>query len=141
MKINVLVSVALIALLLPACASTNSRIRQQQAAFDAYPPAVQEKIRAGEVAIGFNAAQVRLALGEPDRIYSRETASGAAEVWAYRESQSAFSFGLGGFTGGGSGVGAGVGIGTSTDAGVEKLRVTFTGGLVSAVEQSAAPGR
>lgn len=137
MKSTKLLHIFMLAALLPACASSSSRISQEQSTFDSYPPAVQEKIRAGEVGIGFTPTQVRLALGKPDRIYSRETAAGAAEVWAYRESRSAFSFGVGGFSGGGSGVGAGVGLGTSPDAGEEKTRVTFTAGLVSAVEQSA----
>ena len=137
MKTKQLLCLVLLAALLPACASTDSRIRQEQSAFDSYPPAVQAKIRAGQVGIGFTPAQVRLALGKPDRIYNRETTAGVAEVWAYRESQSAFSFGVGGFSGGGSGVGAGVGLGTAPDSGEEKTRVTFTGGLVSAVEQSA----
>ncbi len=123
-------------LVLAACSSTASRIKDGQSAFDTYPPDVQEKIRAGTVDVGFDGQQVRMALGKPDRIYSRQTEAGSSEVWAYLESSPAISLGLGGFGfGGNSGVGGGVGVGTGggTD---EKVRVVFGGGRVVSVEKT-----
>ncbi|ROH91043.1 hypothetical protein ED208_08730 [Stagnimonas aquatica] len=118
---------------LGACSTTASRIGEQQGQFDSYPAEVREKIRAGEIAIGFTPEQVRMALGEPSRVYSRQTAEGEAEVWSYQDRGPALSFGLGGFSGGGTSVGAGVGIGTGGEA-LEKLRVQFEAGRVSSIE-------
>ena len=120
------------------CASSSSRISKNQAAFDGYPSEVQGKIRAGEVAVGFTPEQVTMALGKPDRVVQRTTVAGASEVWVYLEGGSGLGFGLGlGVGGGGSGVGGGVGVGTGSVGENEKMRVTLTGGHVTAVEQAA----
>lgn len=130
------VSLAALALLLAACSTPASRIEDQQAEFDRYPVDIQQKIRAGNVDVGFTPDQVRLALGKPDRIYTRQNEAGTSEVWAYRDSSPALSFGLGGFNfGGGSGVGGGVGIGTGGTE-EEKVRVVFAGGRVVSVERT-----
>lgn len=131
--------IALVAVMaLAACGTTSSRIQGKQAEFDRYPVETQQKIRAGNVGIGFTPEQVRLALGEPSRIYTQQTAGGESEVWAYQDAKPAFSFGLGAFSGGGSGVGGGVGVGTGGNSD-DKIRVTFVGGSVTAVEQVAKP--
>lgn len=118
---------------LGACSTTASRIGEQQARFDSYPAEVREKIRASEIAVGFTPEQVRMALGEPSRVYSRQTAEGEAEVWSYQDRGPALSFGLGGYSGGGTSVGAGVGIGTGGEA-LEKLRVVIEAGKVTSIE-------
>jgi hypothetical protein len=53
---------------LPAvgCESPESRIEDNQALFNTYPPETQTLIRAGQIAIGFDRAQVEMALGRPD---------------------------------------------------------------------------
>lgn len=127
----------LLALTLAACATPASRISDQQATFDSYPPEVQERIRAGQIGIGFTPQQVRMALGEPSRIYTRETTGGESVVWAYREFKPGLSFGLGAFSGGSSRVGGGVGIGTGSDGSEDQLRVGFEAGRVSSIEQAA----
>jgi hypothetical protein len=122
---------------LAACASTGSRIHDNQAAFDGYPPAVQQKIRAGQADIGFSPEQVRMALGEPDRRFTRTAAEGTSEVWAYRDSGPTFSFGVGGGSfGSHSGVGGGVGVATAGDAPEDKLRVVFVNGAVASIEKA-----
>lgn len=126
----------LLAVALAACSTTASRIGSQQAVFDSYPAEVQAKIRAGEVGIGFTPEQTRLALGEPSRIYERQTEKGSSEVWAYRSNAPSFSLGIGGFSGGSTSVGGGVGVGTGDDR-EDKLRVVFEGGRVTAVERTA----
>lgn len=127
----------LCALGLAACATPASRISSQQGTFDSYPPEVQEKIRAGQVGIGFTPEQVRMALGDPSDRYSRQTERGESEVWAYRDFKPGLSFGLGTFSGGSTSVGGGIGIGTGGGNAEDKLRVTFEGGRVTAVEQTA----
>ncbi|MBX6420489.1 MAG: hypothetical protein IRZ06_05720 [Nevskia sp.] len=126
----------LLPVLLLACSSPATRIEQNPALFDSYPPEVQQKIRAGQVDVGFTPDMVRLALGEPDRRYERTDANGTSEVWAYRERKPAFSFGIGGGSfGGSSAVGGGVGVATGGEQG-EKLRVVFVDGKVTAVEKT-----
>ncbi len=70
--------------LLAACASTpTSRIKKNRDLFNSYPPEVQTKIQKGEISLGFTPEMVLMAKGDPDRKYTRQTAKGATEVWAY----------------------------------------------------------
>jgi len=123
--------------------STASRIKKNQELFDSLPPAAQASIRAGKVEVGFTPDMVRLALGEPDRLYVRTTERGSAEVWAYAAKSFApslsFGVGVGGGMGRGIGVGTGVGIGGTVGGGDradDRTRVIFEGGKVSAIEQT-----
>jgi hypothetical protein len=81
---------SIIALLLTACAvlmfgcsTTESRIRKNPELFATLTAEQQDKIRMGEVEVGFNAEMVRLALGEPDRLTMRTDGDGASEIWHY----------------------------------------------------------
>ncbi len=128
-----LVSVALLA----ACSSTpDARIAKNQPAFSGYPAPVQQKIRAGEVDVGFTPEMVRLALGDPTRQFNRQSDQGASEVWVYHDNGPRFSFGVG--IGGAVGrhSSAGIGLGTSTGGydPEEKMRVEFRDGKVTAIE-------
>lgn len=97
------------------------------------PAEVQQQIKAGEVAVGFTQQQVTLARGKPDRIGRRTTATGAEEVWTYTRRASGLGIGLG--VGGGSGgMGGGVGVSTGGRAPDVEMRVIFSGGVVTAVE-------
>lgn len=121
--------------LLVGCSTTNSRIKHSQAAFDAAPPSVQSKIRAGKIEVGFTADQVIMALGEPDRRYTRTTERGTSDVWAYADHGPSFSFGVGMASGGGgSMVGAGTSVHTGSDRYEDKMRVVIEGGRVTAIE-------
>lgn len=76
-----------------------------------------------------------MALGDPDRRYTRTTAQGTSEVWAYRDRAPRISLGLGiGGGGGSTAVGAGVGL-TSGDRADDRVRVIFEQGRVSAIER------
>ncbi len=133
MKTN-LSSCLLAVLVFAGCASPASRIASQQAAFDSWPAEVRNKVRAGEIALGFTPEQVRVALGKPNRVLMRSTSTGESEVWVYRELEPArSSLGVGIGMGGSSGViGSGVSFeGYRYD---EIMRVVFERGLVSAVE-------
>lgn len=70
-------------LLLAGCASVESRIQGNWSYFESLSPEAQELIRQGRIDIGFTPEMVRLALGLPDRVYSRQDESGRSETWAY----------------------------------------------------------
>jgi len=137
MKSKVLCIAAALAVLsffVSGCSTTDSRIKDNQAAFNSAPPDVQAKIREGKIAIGFTEEQVLMSLGKPDRRYSRTTAAGTTDVWAYEDHKPSFSFGIGMASGGGGTmVGSGVAVGTGDRSG-DKLRVILTGGRVTALE-------
>ena len=73
-----------LALALVGCATPAARIRENPTLFASFPPEVQAKVREGHIAIGFTQPAVRMALGEPDRVYHRFTSTNTPnEVWAY----------------------------------------------------------
>ena len=124
-----------LALALAGCSTPDSRIEKNSAAFAGYPPAVQAKIRAGEVDVGFTSEMVQMALGKPDRVLRRRSAAGESEVWIYADKSPTFSFGVG-IGGGGHHSSGGVGVGASTEGDRDdRLRVIFDLGKVSAVER------
>jgi hypothetical protein len=70
--------------LLAACAITpQGRIDQEPEVFAGLSPEQQALIRAGDVAIGFDEAAAKLALGPPDRVMERTTAEGSSTIWSY----------------------------------------------------------
>ncbi len=120
---------------LAACSTPDSRIRSHKAEFDALPAETQAKIREGKVEVGYTPSMVVMALGDPDRRYSKTSAGGQSEVWAYQDKGPAFSFGVG--VGGGSGrsgVGGGIGVSTAGDRSDDKLRVIFEANRVVSIE-------
>jgi hypothetical protein len=124
----------LAACLLAACSTVGGRIADHQTEFDQYPPQVQQQIRAGQVAVGFTPAQVRMALGKPDRVLEQTDASGQATLWIYTHSRPSLSLGLGGFGGGSTAVGGGVGVATPGGSD-ERARVIFRDGRVSEIQR------
>jgi hypothetical protein len=128
----------LLAVGLTGCATTPaSRVEKNAALVAGWPAEVQAQVRAGKVAIGFTADQVRVAVGEPDRMVKRTDAAGAHDVWVYFEAAPRFSFGVGvGSGGGGSGVGGGLSVGSGGRRERERMRLTFEDGKVSAIEQA-----
>jgi hypothetical protein len=126
-------------LLLAGCATVDSRIRKHQAVFDSWPANVQAMVRAEKVDLGFTPEQVRVALGDPDRVFSRKSGEGEAEVWAYYDRGPRFSLGLGVGSGGySSSVGGGVVYDRQYDRIDDAVRVVFEGGVVTAVEARKA---
>lgn len=123
-----------VAMFLTSCASVESRVQKHQAAFDSWPADVREKVREGKVEVGFTPEMVRVALGDPDRLFSRTTDRGVAEGWVYFDKGPKFSVGLGlGTARGNSAFGGGVTVGDDWRD-EEKLRVIFDQGRVSAIE-------
>lgn len=135
MRLSHLVLALLTLALLAACSSPESRIASRRGVFDQFPAEVQAKIRAGQVGVGFTTEMVQLALGEPDRKFTRKTEGGDTEVWGYRSSSPRFSLGLGIGTGGRhSAVGGGIAVSSGGYDPEEKIRVEFRAGLVTAVD-------
>ena len=84
MRLLILSPVFVVVLLLAGCAATQAqRIERNPEAFAGLSAEQQQKVRDGQVAVGFDEAAVRLAVGEPDRIVERETAEGLTQVWVY----------------------------------------------------------
>lgn len=71
------------ALMFAGCASTDRRIREHAELYERLPPEQQLLIREGRVALGFTPEMVYLAVGEPDRKWTRTDADGRSEVWSY----------------------------------------------------------
>lgn len=125
---------------LSGCATVDSRIAKNRAEYETWPLAVREKVVAGQIDLGFTAQQVAVALGEPDRVFTRTTSDGTSRVWSYRDRGPRFGVGIGvglgswsGRRGGSFGtIGIGTGGGYQDD---EKLGVVFDEtGRVSAIE-------
>ncbi len=116
------------------CASTpDARIEKNQELFDSYPPAVQAKIRAGKVQVGFSEDMVRMALGEPNETTLEVTESGETVMWGYTTSRPGFSVGIGG---GGYGSGSAGGAGVRMGSGPRKdytAIVEYQAGVVTKV--------
>ncbi len=70
---------------LAGCATPESRIKKNPELFASFPEEAQQKIRAGSIDIGFTPPMVEMALGRPDRQYSRRTAEGVSRIWSYTE--------------------------------------------------------
>lgn len=68
---------------LAGCATPQARIDRNRALYDSLPGESQALIQEGRVAMGFTPDMVQLALGKPDRVYSRTDKSGTSESWAY----------------------------------------------------------
>lgn len=78
-------SLGLLALasVLAGCATPASRIKRNPELFNSLPPEVQQGVQEGRVEIGYPRDAVRLALGAPNREYTRRTGDGTVQVWSY----------------------------------------------------------
>jgi hypothetical protein len=117
------------------CSTVDSRIARRSEAFSEWPAAVQEKVRAGQIDVGFTPEQVRVALGDPARTSTRTNTDGTSEVWVYRSGKPRVSFGVGlGTSRGSTAYGGGVNVGTGGNRDDDAMRVVFSAGRVSAIE-------
>ncbi len=71
-------------LLVAGCATPEARIQRNPELFSSLSAEDQQTIKEGRVAIGFTPEMTRLALGDPDRVMTRTDASGTSEVWRYK---------------------------------------------------------
>jgi hypothetical protein len=134
---NLRIPFACLFLALAGCATTPAeRIEKNRTAYASWPPDVQARVSASEVAPGFTPEQVRMALGEPDRVFTSVTGTATEEVWAYRNHRPRITVGIGMGGGGGSGFVSGATmVSTGGSYPDEVLRVMFAGGRVRVVEK------
>ena len=59
------------------------RIEENQDIFNTYSTDIQEKIRLGQIDLGFSRQMIELAWGPPDRIYTRLSKDGLLTIWTY----------------------------------------------------------
>lgn len=128
-----------LALAVAGCSTVDSRIDKNRTAFNSWTPAVQDKVVKGQIDVGFSAEQVRVALGEPDRVFTRTSADGTSQIWSYRDRGPKFGFGVGvGMGSFGSRGGSFGSVGINTGGGYhddEKMGVVFDQqGLVRSIE-------
>jgi hypothetical protein len=127
-----------IACLLAGCSSPGSRVAANRAEFNTWPPEVQDNVLAGRIDVGYSPAQVRMALGAPDRITTRKDSDGTSEVWTYGDRSPRFSWGLG-IGSGSRNSSVGVGVSTTSRGRDTASRVVFDPtGKVSSIETAAA---
>jgi len=118
--------IILIAGLLTGCATTSTRIDQDKALFNTYSPGEQRMIRTQQIAVGFDQEMVRMALGDPSRETTIDTAAGKSVAWEYRQIRPSLGFSIGGGIGTGrSGVGIGTGLGVRPDRSKLLKHITF----------------
>ena len=139
MKTKVPLVIPVLALLLAGCSTVDSRIAKNRDVFNTWPAPVQDKVVVGQIDIGFTTDQVRVALGEPDRVFTRTSGDGTSQVWSYRDRGPRFGFGVGigmGSFGGHGGSFGGVSLGTGGGyRDDEKMGIVFDAtGRVSAIE-------
>lgn len=139
----VLAAVALSGAVLAGCVSTpESRIEKNRPFFDSLPLERQARIRGGETDVGFTAAETRLALGEPTRVFTRRDAAGEALIWEYRDEERRYERQrvdwVDGRPGGRGTMSGYVNVLQSMDQ--VRTRVELRGGVVTAVE-SLSDGR
>ncbi len=67
-------------------ARREQRISRNPDLFYSFPEAIQEKVRRGEVDIGFNEQMTRMSLGQPEKIFRRKDADGVSVSWQYYSS-------------------------------------------------------
>ena len=131
-----------LALLLAGCATPEKRIQQNQEVFDAFPVAVQARIRGGQIDLGFTPDMVRIALGEPHRQTLRRSADGEVEIWSYFDSTRRYDrqrvdidgLGVSG-PGGLRSIGGSAWINVEQNREFVRLRAEFRNGVVAAIEE------
>ena len=125
------------------CSTPASRIREKADLFATFPPEVQGRLRHGTVEVGDTKDMVYIALGHPDRHYTRTTVSGTAEVWAYvdyytttERQQVTGDFPVRDPNGGFRTVHDTVWVDVQQQHEYESLRVEFAGDTVAAIERA-----
>lgn len=68
---------------LAGCATPEARIQKNPGLFESLAASDQQAIKEGRAALGFTPEMVKLALGDPDRVSTKTDASGVSEVWRY----------------------------------------------------------
>ena len=100
---------ALTILLISGCSTPSQRIEAYGPQFSSYTATEKRLIRSGEIAVGFNEDQVRMALGDPSHIKSDTSSNGTRYIWTYNKLEPDYNiFNSIGISTRGVGLGAGV---------------------------------
>lgn len=87
-----------VVLLLGACSTIDSRIKEKGLVYDSLDANTKAKIAHGDVDLGFTPDMVYIALGDPDVKRHIRAANGEAEQWIYRSYYDAYDdFGFAGY--------------------------------------------
>lgn len=133
MKLLPCFSLSLVVFLV-GCTSPATRVAANRAEFNTWPPEVQDNVLAGRIDVGYSTAQVRMALGAPDRIMTRKDTERTSETWIYGDSSPRFSWGFG-IGSGGRNSSVGIGVNTTSRVRTEASRVVFdVTGKVASIE-------
>lgn len=131
---------------LAACSTPQTRAQRNPELMARVSAEERALIEAGEIDLGFTEEMVEVAWGRPDRIDRERRAEGEWVVWAYQEARGLgrprVSVGIGTTVGSGRGTayGGGVSVGTGGAARVvERDRVIFSDGVVTAIERAERP--
>lgn len=117
MKVCKWFSLVLVIVLLNACSTTSSRIKEQQALFDSYSPSTQAAIKNGEIMLGFTAEMVEMTLGKPSQIATQATTDGTLTTLSFSKQRPGLGISIGGGSFGGStSIGGGVGVSSPPQA-------------------------
>jgi len=84
MKISPLLCALFIALI-SGCSTTTQRIDASGAQFNSYTVAEKRLIRSGQIAVGFDEDQVRIALGDPSHTKPDTLSNGTRYIWEYHK--------------------------------------------------------
>ena len=145
MKTRIALLLFALSLGLAGCSTIASRIKEKSAVFAALDPQVQENIRKGRVEVGYTVDMVYMALGEPDQRRSRVTSHGDRMTWIYTSTYEEYAgtahvgyrrqFVRDPRTGATAVFLEPVYTDVYQERTEEKIRIIFTGGKVSAIEQ------
>jgi len=83
MKTAALIFSVIALALFAGCSTPEARIQKNPEIFAKLSPSDQQLIREGKVGLGFSPDMVKLALGDPDRVFTRTDAQGTNESWSY----------------------------------------------------------
>jgi|ERR1035437_774756 hypothetical protein len=73
----------MLALLVAACETTSDRIREKSGAYASLNAMEKEQIANGVVAVGFTPDMVYMAIGNPAKVASVDSAEGKTELWTF----------------------------------------------------------
>jgi outer membrane murein-binding lipoprotein Lpp len=138
-----LLAVALAACVLAGCStSPMSRIDSNRAAYESWPLEVQQAVLSGRVDKGMTPEMVKVALGEPSKVETRDGKTGEEEVWIYSKGSKAgnllnnASISTGGSIGGIGVYGPAVPLGgNNASSGEEETDVIFQNGAVTSTHE------
>ena len=86
-------AVVLFVVAVQGCSTAPTRVEQHQALFHSLDVDTQRTLLGGETKIGYNMEMTYIALGSPDEIRRKQTATGETVAWVYQHSSPAPVYG------------------------------------------------